>query len=230
MIRREILASSFTRKTLVTVSLAMAVVLGAMLILLLVPGNGSDKETVENDQAKGPEGPSIESETVRENSHTEAGTQAGSGLQVIPRIENGSPGLLVRFPDPQDWEAEPLPESGYTDLCGHWVLETEGSPYALSNCHLMLNRDGTVTTPEGYDPVFEIARSEYHWAPGEASFRARLQMVLKMGSSSTTVPVEIQLLGSVSGSLRDIIGCYQAIPLGEAYSSHVQQGGFRLHR
>ncbi len=212
-----------------TAFIAAVAVLAAALALWLWPGRGSDGGTEEGGTAEGLENtssPRAEGEVPR----TEGGKPAGNGFQVVPGSENGSPRLLFRFPDPDGWEVGPPPEGGYADLSGRWILEMEGSPYSLSNCHLVLNPDGTVSAPPDYEPVFEILESGYRWEPDEAAFQAALQLLLKLGSGPTAVCVELRLQGSVSASLREVTGGFSAVPEGEVYSPYVQQGSFRLHR
>ncbi len=218
--------------------LACAAALAAALVLLMVvviPSSRSD-----DDQAEAAEQdtllPVAEEEPGSEQQPPEAGQQpeppAQSGaesLTITPGAGGRTPGVVVDFPDPVT-ETPDNPPGGYEDICGHWVLDMSGSAYGLANCHIFLEEDGTVSSPQDYAQVFEIAASSYSWEKGNPSFAASLQVMLKMASSQVLIPVRIELAGTVGDRLLEINGDFTAEPQGEPYAPYAQQGTFVMHR
>jgi hypothetical protein len=105
-----------------------------------------------------------------------------------------------------------------------------GSAYGLTNCHIFLEGNGTISSPPDYVQAFEIAASSYTWEDGSPSFSASLQVMLKMSASQILIPVQIELKGTVSDSLVQISGDFIANPQGEPYAPYGQQGTFVMHR
>jgi hypothetical protein len=137
--------------------------------------------------------------------------------------------VVVDFPDPQQGIPE-APAGGYEDVSGHWILDMSGYAYGLTNCHIFLEEDGTISSPPDYAQVFEIAYSTYTWEEGSPSFTASLQLMLMMSSSQVLNPVRVELAGTVSDSLLEINGDFTAEPQGEPYAPYAQQGTFVMHR
>jgi hypothetical protein len=115
------------------------------------------------------------------------------------------------------------------NIRGHWVLEMRGELYGISNCHLVLEENATISTPGDYGPVFEVSWSEYRYEDASRSFEATLSVMLRMGAE-TTIPLDIRLAGKASASLGEITGSFDAVPQGETYFAYGQQGGFRMYR
>jgi hypothetical protein len=105
-----------------------------------------------------------------------------------------------------------------------------GSAYGLTNCHVVLEEGGTISTPPDYAQVFEIVASQYRWEEASPSFTASLQLIVKMSSGQVMIPVQVELTGTVSGSLVEISGDFIATPQGEAFALYTQQGAFRMYR
>jgi len=223
-------------------TLACAAVLAAALVLLMVwvipASQGKDEraEAARQDtpQTAGAEEPGAGQTAVEQQSEVEqtpeSSPSAGAGNPTItPGTEGQTPGMVVDFPDPVG-ESPEAPAGGYEDIAGHWILDMSGSAYGLTNCHILLEEDGTISSPPDYDQVFEIASSSYTWEKGNPSFVASLQLMLKMSSSQILIPVQIELAGTVSDSLQEINGDFIANPQGEPYAPYGQQGTFVMHR
>lgn len=200
------------------------VVIVALVLIVVLPSseNGADVEQEDAAQV-------VEEEVVEEEEPVEAGgeQQSGEGITVSPG--DGSSDYTVDFPDPADSTDEPAPEGGYTDVAGAWVIDMDGSIYALNNCHLHLE-NGQITTPDDYDQVFEIMASQYSWDEESSTFNASLQVIVKLGSGQLGVPASLELKGTVAGSIAQIEGDFYAEPQGEAYAMYSEQGTFIMHR
>ncbi len=173
------------------------------------------RETMEADEEPSPEA-------------EHAGSGAGD-FRIILGDGGESPGLLIQFPEPEGWGKEEVPEEEET-IAGHWVVEMEGSPYSVTNCHLMLNHSGDIEIPQNYTSVMDITDGEYRWTPGDDAFRADLGILLKSASDSTPVRIALLLVGCVEPSLDAISGSYEAHLAGATPYPYVQRGGFRMHR
>lgn len=162
-----------------------------------------------------------------------AAAEAPASAGLLPEIRLGSegesPALLLAFPDPAAGVPE-APPGGYRDICGQWVLDMSADAYGLTNCHIFLERDGTISSPPDYDQTFRIADSGYAWQAGERSFTASLQMVLKMGPEGSPVPVRMDLAGKGAEDMREVRGTFTAQPSGEAFAFYAQQGAFVMLR
>lgn len=159
----------------------------------------------------------------------EEGRSEGQQPEITPGSGGESPGLLIEFPDPAGGFPE-APPGGYGDICGQWILDMSGAAYGLANCHIVLNEDGTISSPPDYDQVFHIAASTYSWQAGDRAFTAAIQLMLKMGPGQVLVPVQVDLAGEAAENMKEISGSFTAQPQGEAYAPYAQQGGFRMHR
>jgi hypothetical protein len=169
-------------------------------------------------------------DTANVQTQEAAEPQGSQQPTTTPRTQGSAPGTVVEFPEPVTSEPETPPPGGYTDICGHWVLDMSGPAYGLTNCHIVLNEDGTISSPPEYDQVFRISASTYSWQEGDTAFSASLQLVLKMGSGQVQVPVQVELAGNVDESMLEIMGNFTASPQGEAYAPYFQQGGFTMQR
>jgi len=219
-------------------TLACATVLAAALVLLMVwviPASRGNDERAEaawqdTSQPAAAEGPGVEQQLPQVEQQPESSQPAGGGNPTItPGTGGQTPGLVVDFPDPVG-ESPEVPAGGYEDIFGHWILDMSGSAYGLTNCHIFLEENGTISSPPDYAQVFEIASSSYTWEEGSSSFVASLQLMLKMSSSGVLIPVQIELAGTVSASLMEINGDFIANPQGEPYAPYGQQGTFVMHR
>jgi hypothetical protein len=166
------------------------------------------------------------------NGETQQPTAQSEGQQptITPGAGENAPGVVVQFPDPADSTPEEPPPGGYKDIYGSWVLDMSGSAYGLTNCHIILNQDGTISSPPDYDQVFQIAASTFTWREGDPAFSATLGLTLKMGGGQTLIPLQVELVGSVASSFAKITGDFTAEPQGEAYAPYTQQGPFSMHR
>ncbi|MDI6873692.1 hypothetical protein [Candidatus Solincola sp.] len=217
-----------SRKCLLLVLGALAS--AAVVALLLVRGPGGTGGDSRNDAAHREaqeEPPASEGEV--ESSGPEQGAREGGGFSVVPEGEGESQAVVISFPDPLSWE-EAAPVEELSGICGRWVLEMEGEPFTLKNCHLLLGEDGGIALPPDYIGVIKLMDGRYAWDAGSGSFRAQADLVLKTGPGTGQVPLRLNLEGTVSVSRREITGSYQAIPGGEAYAPYAQQGGFLLRR
>lgn len=154
---------------------------------------------------------------------------SGGEIQVITEQAGEATRLVFRFPDPASGVPAAPPSGAYENIRGHWVLDMRGAMYGISNCHLVLEEDGTISAPGDYSPVFEVSRSEYRYEDANRSFEATLSVMLRMGVD-TTIPLDIHLSGKASTSLGEITGSFDAVPQGEMYFAYGQQGGFRMCR
>lgn len=162
-------------------------------------------------------------------SHETGHAAAGVGdFRIIPEEGGESPGLLIRFPEPENWEGSEPEEDG--TISGHWILEMEGSPYSITNCHLMLTSSGGIEIPDNYTTVVDVTEGEYRWTPEDGTFRADLGILLKLASSSTPVRIAFLLVGTVEPSLDAVSGSYEAHLTGTTPYPYVQQGGFLMQR
>jgi len=184
---------------------------------------------------------SLDQEATQPASEAEAGAggaqpqqptdqPGGQAPSVTPGTGEDATGMVINFPDPEGSAPETPPPEGYTDVYGRWVLDMDGTQYGLSNCHIVLNQDGTISSPPDYSQVFEIASSSFVWQAGEPAFTASLQLMLKMSSGQMLIPVRIELRGTAADSLQEIAGDFTAEPQGEVYAPYAQQGGFVMHR
>ena len=212
--------------------LACTASLAAVLILLLVWVLPSSQANDEQAAQAGQETTQPASGQETESGHPqEPDAQAGGpGPTLTPGEEENAPGIVIDFPDLSGDTPEAPPPGGYEDIYGRWVLDMTGSAYGLTNCHIFLEENGTISSPPDYSQVFEIAASSYTWGDGNPSFSASLQLMLKMASSQVLIPVQIELAGTVSDSLVEIYGDFTATPQGEPYAPYGQQGTFRMHR
>lgn len=182
-------------------------------------------------------------ETALETARTETAGEGESEQPQEPAVQEGgqqplitpgtgeqAPGVVVEFPEPAGITPEEPPPGGYRDIYGHWVLDMSGSAYGLTNCHIVLNEEGTISSPPDYDQVFQIAASTFTWQEGSPAFSASLQLILKMSSGQVTIPVQVDLAGNVAGSMLAITGSFTASPQGEAYAPYAQQGDFSMLR
>ncbi|MBN2026392.1 MAG: hypothetical protein JW854_06520 [Actinobacteria bacterium] len=212
-------------------TLACAAVLAAALVLLMVwaiPASRGNDERAEAAQQETSQPAAAEEPDAGQQ--PESAQPAGADSPTItPGTGGQTPGVVVDFPDPAG-ESPQAPAAGYEDICGHWSLDMSGSAYGLTNCHIFLEEDGTISSPPDYDQVFEIAFSSYTWKKGSPSFAASLQLMLKMSSSQVLIPVQIELAGTVSDSLAEVNGDFTAEPQGEPYAPYGQQGTFVMHR
>jgi hypothetical protein len=212
--------------------LACAAALAAALAFTMVwvlpsqENDASQKSSSSTDRAQVDAGTQEDEGQPREPDHR----ADRPGPTMTPGDGGSAPGIVIDFPDPAGVVPEPPPPGGYGDVGGRWILDMSGSAYGLTNCHIILNEDGTISSPPDYDQVFHIAASSYRWRGGDPSFSASLQLMLKMGSSPSLVPVQIELSGIVSGSLLEISGDFTASPQGEIYAPYGQTGAFRMHR
>ncbi|RJP27709.1 MAG: hypothetical protein C4536_13415 [Actinobacteria bacterium] len=213
-----------------------AAVIAAALVLFLVwaiPSSESDTEREaqadQDSQQPATEQPATEQEADGEEQQDATAPGNGAGPTMTPGTGGDEPGMVVDFPDPAEG-IPAAPPGGYKDIHGHWILDMSGSVYGIANCHIILEENGTISSPPDYVQVFEIAASSYTWADGDPSFTASLQLMLKMGSSPALIPVHIELRGDVSESLQEIGGDFIAEPQGETYAPYAQQGTFAIHR
>jgi hypothetical protein len=159
----------------------------------------------------------------------EIGPAAAEGGGPEASREGGNPSLVVNFPDPWSW-GETAPGEDGQGICGRWVLEMDGEPLAMRNCHLLLEEDGGMALPPDYGGVMEMVEGHYAWEAGSGDFAAWADLVLKPVSGAGEVHLRVNLEGVVSGSLREITGSYRAVPGEEAYAPYAQQGAFRMRR
>ncbi len=161
------------------------------------------------------------------------GETAGGGgtFTVVPGTGEGGPAMIINFPDPLSW-GEAAPGEEMPGVCGRWVLEMEGAPFALKNCHLLLDERGNLALPPDYGSVLEMREGFYTWDVSSGSFQAHADLVVKAGSGAgqAEVPLRISLEGRTTSSLLEITGSYLAIPGGEVYTPYTQQGGFIMRR
>jgi hypothetical protein len=175
--------------------------------------------------------PSDEPANSATNGQTQDPAAGGVGQQptMTPGTGENAPGLVVQFPDPVDSTPEP-PPGGYQDIYGSWILDMSGSAYGLTNCHIILNEDGTISSPPDYDQVFQIAASSFTWRQGDPAFTATLQLMLNMGGGQMLIPLKVVLRGNAADSFTEITGDFTAEPQGEAYAPYTQQGAFTMYR
>ncbi|MDD3717253.1 MAG: hypothetical protein PHP28_01155 [Actinomycetota bacterium] len=159
-----------------------------------------------------------------------AAQEDGQQPPATPGAGGSAPGIVVEFPEPAGMIPAEPPPGGYGDVLGHWVLNMSGSDYGLTNCHVVMNEDGTISSPPDYDQVFLITGSAYTWREGSSGFSASLRVTLKLNGGQAAIPVEIELAGNVAESLLEITGSFTASPPGEAYGPYAQRGGFAMHR
>ena len=159
----------------------------------------------------------------------EEAASAGALPEIRLAGEGGSPALTLVFADPAAGVPE-APSGGYADICGPWVLEMSAPAYGIENCHLLLERDGTISSPPDYDPAFRIADSSYAWRAGERSFSASFQALMMLGPGQSLVPLRMDLAGEVAEGMDEIRGTFTAQPGGEAHALYAQQGSFSLLR
>jgi hypothetical protein len=216
--------------------LLCASLFSAALVLLLVcvlPYSGKDEEQaalVGQETEQEATQPAAVEETGGGQAPETTSQTGGERPTITPGTGDETPGIVVDFPDLLGGAPEAPPPGGYQDIYGGWVLDMTGSAYGLTNCHVVLEEGGTVSTPPYYAQVFEIAASQYRWEEGSPSFTASLQIILKMSAGQVMMPVQIELTGTVSGSLVEISGDFNATPQGEAFALYTQQGAFRMHR
>lgn len=217
--------------------LICATALAAVAVLFLIwalpsADNGGDAAVGAGESEVGAE-PAEESAepggVAEEQSQAPVEEPAGQDPTISQGTGAAEPDIVVNFPDPADGGEEPPPE-GYMDVYGHWVLDMSGSEYGLTNCHIVLEESGAITAPPDYDQVFDIVTSEFRWESGSPAFTATLQLILKLGSNQGSVPVAIELSGTVTPSFDGIGGDFIATPQGEAFAPYAQRGTFTMHR
>jgi hypothetical protein len=166
------------------------------------------------------------------NGQAQQPTAQSGGQQptITPGTGENAPGVVVQFPDPVDSTPAEPPAGGYKDVYGNWVLDMSGSAYGLTNCHIILNEDGTISSPPDYDQVFQIAASTFTWREGDTAFSATMQLTLKMGGGQMLIPLRVELVGRAAAPYTEISGDFTAEPQGEAYAPYAQQGPFTMHR
>ncbi len=215
--------------------LLCASLFSAALVLLLVcvlPSSGKDEEQaalVGQETEQEATQPAAVEETGGGQAPETTSQTGGERLTITPGTGDETPGIVVDFPDLSGSAPEVPPTGGYENIYGRWVLDMTGSAYGLTNCHVVLEEGGTISTPPEYAQVFEIVASQYQWETGER-FTASLQLILKMSAGRVMIPVQVELTGTVSGSLVEISGDFIATPQGEAFALYTQQGAFRMHR
>jgi hypothetical protein len=222
--------------------LLCASLLSTALVLLLVwilPSSHTDddqaapagQETTQPEAVEETAGGQPQEDTAQTGEEAPAVTpQTGGEAPVItPGTGGEQPGLLVDFPDLPGSAPEVPPTGGYENIYGRWVLDMTGSAYGLTNCHVVLEEGGTISTPPEYAQVFEIVASQYQWETGER-FTASLQLIVKVSAGRVMIAVQVELTGTVSGSLVEISGDFIATPQGEAFALYTQQGAFSMHR
>ncbi len=211
--------------------LGTAVLLAAAAAVFIIMAKPAPQAT------EGREDAAVEETAERPSAPTSSGeepgeppTSAPSGeLQVVTEQAGEHTRLVFKFPDPAGGSPAPPPSGVYDTIWGHWVLEMLGALYGISNCHLVLEENDTISSPGDYSPVFEISGSEYRYEEANRSFEATLSVTLRMGTTET-VPLDIKLTGKASPSLREITGSFVAVPLGEIYFAYGQQGVFHMYR
>lgn len=216
---------------------ALVVTCTAAVVLLLVLGPGGKKESSPEPALSGEETREphdrgegeAEADQERPWETIEGEAAEEETLSVTPGGGGNGQSVVIRLPDPPTWE-EGVPEAVGQGIAGHWVLEMEGSPFALSNCHLLLGEDGSITLPPDYRAVFESNSGKYTWDAEARSFQAEAGLVVKAGPGGTPVPLRLDMEGKVSESLQEITGSYQVVPEGKAYAHCSQQGGFLMSR
>ncbi|MGQ9475357.1 MAG: hypothetical protein ACUVS1_04405 [Actinomycetota bacterium] len=218
----------FSRKWSIAALAALASL--GVLILLLVggPGRGRDDSMDDEPRAEA-RGEERASEVKLEEPGTRNGPAQRGDFSVEMGGNGGSPAVVFTLPDPLSWDAVP-PPGGEGGICGRWVLEMEGKPLVLENCHLLLREDGTLLLPPDYGGILELREGSYAWDPGNGGFRAQVDLVVKGVSGYGQVPVRVVLEGTVAGSLAEIAGSYQAQPAGDTNTSYAQQGCFLMRR
>jgi nitrogen fixation-related uncharacterized protein len=207
----------------------LAAVVALILLVWAIPSSdaGEEKAILAGQESAQPE---ATEETTGEQPPEDTVQTGGEAPVITPGTGGEQPGLVVDFPDPMGGAPETQPPGGYKDIYGRWVLDMTGSAYGLTNCHIVLEEGGTISTPPDYAQVFEIVASQYRWEEASPSFTASLQLIVKMSSGQVMIPVQVELTGTVSGSLVEISGDFIATPQGEAFALYTQQGAFRMYR
>lgn len=221
---------SFRQAFLLGIAVVMAAAVAVFILTAKPAPRAMDRResAAEGEAAEpAPAGPSGGEKA--EKSSEPAEPSSGGEVQVVAEQEGETTRLMFRFPDPAGGGPVSPPSDVYTAIRGHWVLEMRGELYGISNCHLVLEEDATVSSPGEYRPVFEVSWSEYRYDDANRSFEASLSAMLRMGMD-TAIPLDIHLTGKVSTSLREITGSFDAVPQGEMYLPYAQQGGFRMCR
>ena len=135
--------------------LACAAVLAAglvLLIVLVIPSSQSNDEKAAAAEQDITQPAAGEEEGAGQQQQPEAGQQqngssgqdGGESPTITPGEVGQSPGIVVDFPDPSSQSPE-APPGGYGDIYGHWVLDMSGSAYGLTNCHIFLEDNGTIS-------------------------------------------------------------------------------------
>ncbi len=208
----------------------LAAALVVLLLAWVVPSseNGRERAALAGQEA---EQTSMEEEAPGGQPPETPAQTGGESPTMIPGTGGQAHAIVVDFPDPAGAAPETPPPGGYEDVYGRWVLDMSGSAYGLTNCHIILEENGTISSPPDYAQVFEVVASSYAWKDGNPSFTATLQLILKMGGAGgVAIPVQIEFSGTVSGPLTEMSGDFTATPQGEAYAPYAQQGTFRMRR
>jgi hypothetical protein len=179
--------------------------------------NGNGNATEQDQSAQSPD----QSQNGQQPDGGSVGMNPGQG-------SNGSPGLVVNFPDPAGG-GEQRPADGYQDAYGQWIADMTGQTYSLKNCYLTFESDGSIKTPSNYDVVFQLTFSKFEWQGGSPAIAAEVQGVLKLGNK-VQIPLKIDLAGQVSEGFDQITGTFTAVPQVDAYAVYAQQGNFSMHR
>ena len=221
------------RKLWILICASLLAVAAVFMLVWIRPSsdNGTGQAAPVQQEAAQPQA-SGEPANDAESEQTQEPTAQTGGQQptITPGSGEDAPGVVVQFPDPVESTPEEPPPGGYKDVYGGWVLDMTGSAYGLTNCHIILNQDGTISSPPDYDQVFQIAASTFTWRQGDPAFSATMQLMLKMGGGQMLIPLKVVLTGNAANSLTEITGDFTAEPQGEAYAPYAQQGDFAMHR
>jgi hypothetical protein len=216
---------------IILVSLAML----AGIVLALALPKSAPKESEAQDEVVQTENDEEVAQTPGETSENNNGGQSnqtgnsqqgGGSINVNPGQGGGGSPLTVTFPDPPSGGDQKPPDG--QSISGQWIADMTGNTYALKNCYLTLESNGTISVPSNYDAVFTLTSTQYQWQSGNTAFTLQLQAVLKLGNQ-TMVPLKIEMSGQVSGTLDKIEGTFTAVPQADAYAIYAQQGNFTMH-
>jgi hypothetical protein len=225
------------RKLWILICASFLAITAVFLLVWINPSseNGAGQASAAQQEAAQLEAPEetanqAPSDTTSGQTQEPAVQDSGEQPSITPGTGENAPGMVVEFPDPTGSGPATPPPGGYTDIRGPWILDMTGYAYGLTNCHIILNEDGTISSPPDYDQVFQIAASTYTWQEGSPAFSASLQLMLKMGSGQVLIPVQVELVGNAAESMLEITGDFTAEPQGEVYAPYAQQGDFIMHR
>lgn len=220
-----------TKRYLLLALVALAACAAVVALLLAGRRGGKQGESREGETSPEVQEEQGSSDAEAGGSGSEEAAGGGGAFSVIPGTGEGGPAMIISFPNPLSWE-ESVPGTEDSGVCGRWVLEMEGAPFALRNCHLLLDEHGDLSLPPDYGSLLQMKEGIYTWDAANGSFRAHVVLVVKaaFGTGQGEVPLQVILEGTVSASLHEITGSYQAVPGGEAYTPYAQQGGFLMRR